>query len=210
MKLNKILMCAVAAGAMAFVSDNAQASKLVIDGSLYVPVNIKGPSPMWLVLARFNKRRLQANKSKSVGLRPKGTMLAIGPDQDIYAINNGVVLGNLTTLGYFSFSTSDTLDTTTGDFPTTKGTYSEVGVTTLDFASDADLEVLDDNAFAFNLTGTYIYKDSESAVVSGLYKESSTFSSKNLSGLSWITEVDEFMPVSGSASGSGSGSGVIF
>ena len=210
MKLNKILMCAVAAGAMAFVSDNAQASKLVIDGSLYVPVNIKGT---FTYVAGAGKIKQKTATSKQVISQlgyAKGTMLAIGPDQDVYAINNGVVLGNLTTLGYFSFSTSDTLDTTTGDFPTTKGTYSEVGVTTLDFASDADLEVLDDNAFAFNLTGTYIYKDSESAVVSGLYKESSTFSSKNLSGLSWITEVDEFMPVSGSASGSGSGSGVIF
>ncbi len=210
MKLNKILMCAVAAGAMAFVSDNAQASKLVIDGSLYVPVNIKGT---FTYVAGAGKIKQKTATSKQVISQlgyAKGTMLAIGPDQDVYAINNGVVLGNLTTLGYFSFSTSDTLDTTTGDFPTTKGTYSEVGVTTLDFASDADLEVLDDNAFAFNLTGTYIYKDSESAVVSGLYKESSTFSSKNLSGLSWITEVDEFMPVSGSASCSGSGSGVIF
>jgi hypothetical protein len=144
----------------------------------------------------------------------KGTMLAFGPgitdDVDVYAINNGVVLADLSTLGYFYVNMSDTIDTSTGDFPTTKGTYSEAGVIILDFASSADLIFLDDNAIAFNVTGTYTYKESESAVVGGLYKQSKKFNSKNLSGSSWITDVDQFMPVSGSVSGSGSGAGVAF
>jgi hypothetical protein len=211
MKLTKTLMCAMAVGAMAFATDQAQAAnKLVIDGSLYVPINIKGT---FSYVASAGKIKTKTTTSKAVITKlgyASGTMLAIGPGQDVYAIKDGVVLANLTTLDVFSFSTSVILDTTTGGFPTTKGTDSEAGVVTLDFASDGDLDFLDDNAVAFNVTGTYTYTESDSAVVGGLYKQSSKFSSKNLSGRSWITDVDQFMPVSGGVSGSGSGPGVIF
>jgi len=213
MKLTKTLMCAMAVGAMAFATDQAQASsKLVIYGSLYVPMNIKGT---FSYVASAGKIKSTTVTSKQVISKlgyAKGTMLATGPDNDIYAINGGVVLADLTTLGYFSFSTDDIIDTSTGDFPTTKGTYTEAGVATLDFASDADLEVLDDNDVAFNLTGTYLYKESDSAVVSDLYKSSIKFSSKNLSGMAWVTVPIDLgtVPVSGSVSGSGSGPGVIY
>ena len=53
MKLNKILMCAVAAGAMAFVSDKAQA--VVIGSDLYTPIEYHVDFHMWPVLARLNK-----------------------------------------------------------------------------------------------------------------------------------------------------------
>jgi hypothetical protein len=215
MKITKILMCAMAVGAMAFATDQAQAAnKLVIDGSLYVPISIKGT---FSYVASAGKIKQKTTTSKAVITKlgyAKGTMLAFGPGitdgVDVYAINNGVVLADLSTLGYFYVNMSDTIDTKTGTFPTTKGTYSEAGVIILDFASSADLIFLDENAIAFNLTGTYTYNESESAVVGGLYKQSSKFSSKNLSGSSWITEVDQFMPVSGSVSGSGSGPGVVY
>jgi hypothetical protein len=216
MKLNQILMCAVAAGAMALVSADAQAkSTLVIDGNLYVPINIKGT---FSYVASAGKIKTKTATTKQVISNlgyAKGTMLAIGPgtgtnNADVYAINNGAVVYDLSAGGYFSFNTSEVISTSTGDFPTTKGTYFEAGTVTLDFASDADLITLDDNTIAFNLTGTYTYTESDSAVVSGLYKQSVKFSSKNLGGNSWITDVDQFMPVSGSASGSGSGSGVTY
>jgi hypothetical protein len=217
MKLTKTLMCAMAVGAMAFATDQAQASsKLVIDGSLYVPINIKGTFSYVNSAGKIVKKTATSKQVLSQFTYAKGTMLAIGPgitdDTDVYAINNGVVLADLTTLGYFSFSTDDIIDTSTGDFPTTKGTYTEAGVATLDFASSADLEVLDDNDVAFNLTGTYLYKESDSAVVSDLYKSSIKFSSKNLSGMAWVTVPIDLgtVPVSGSVSGSGSGPGVIY
>jgi hypothetical protein len=220
MKLNQILMCAVAAGAMVFATDQAQAaSKLVIDGNLYVPLNIKGT---FSYVASAGKIKQKTTTSKAVITKlgyVKGTMLAIGPgtgtnNADVYAINSGVVVSNLTVGGYFFFSTSDTIDTSTGTFPTTKGTYSEAGVVTLDFASGIaavapDLLVLDNNDIAFNLTGTYTYTESDSAVVGGLYKQSSKFSSKNLGGLSFLTTVGT-LPVSGGVTGSGSGSGVTY
>jgi hypothetical protein len=216
MKLNQILMCAVAAGAMVFATDQAQAAnKLVIGGSLYVPITVKGTFTYVDSKDKIAKKTVTSKQIISQLGYAKGTMLTIGPDNYVYAINNGVVLTNLSLGGYFYVRMSDTLDTSTGGFPTTKGTYSEVGVVTLDFASDADLAFLDDNNFAFNLTGTYTYNETDSAVVSTLYKESSKFSSKNLGGLSYVDvvdgiTVDEFMPVSGSASGSASGSGVIY
>jgi len=215
MKLTKTLMCAMAVGAMAFATDQAQASsKLVIDGSLYVPINIKGTFSYVNSAGKIVKKTATSKQVLSQFTYAKGTMLAIGPgitdDTDVYAINNGVVLADLTTLGYFYFNTSDTIDTSTGDFPTTKGTFSDAGTVTLDFASDADLIILDDNAFAFNVTGTYAYNESDSAVVSDLYKSSIKFSSKNLGGLGYASDIDETMPVSGGMTGSGSGSGVIY
>src|ERR1035437_3546709 len=203
--MKKILMCALAAGAMAFATDQAQAAnKLVIGGSLYVPLNIKGT---FSYVASAGKIKQKTTTSKAVITKlgyASGTMLAVGPGADIYAIKDGAVLGNLTTLGYFFFSTSDTIDTTTGTFPTTKGTDSSAGVVTLDFASNADLLDLINNDIAFNVTGTYSLMESDSAVVGGLYKQSVKFSSKNLGGLSFITTIGT-LPVSGSVSGSGSG-----
>jgi hypothetical protein len=214
MKLTKTLMCAMAVGAMAFATDQAQASsKLVINGTLYVPINIKGTFSYVASPGKIKQKTATTKQVISQLGYAKGTMLAFGPgtgtnNADVYAINNGVVLYNLSAGGYFYVNMSDTLDTSTGNFPPAKGTYSEAGVITLDFASDADLITLDDNAIAFNVTGTYTYKESDSAVVGGLYKQSSKFSCKNLGGSSWITEVDQFMPVSGSVTGSGSGPGV--
>ncbi|MGA2787840.1 MAG: hypothetical protein ABSF60_09965 [Verrucomicrobiota bacterium] len=211
MKLTKILMCALAVGAMIFATGQAQAkSTLVIDGNLYVPITVKGTFTYVDSKGKISTRTATSKQIISQLGYAKGIILAIGPGADVYAINNGVVITNLSLGGYFHVTMSDTLDTSTGDFPTTKGTYSEVGVVTLDFASDRDLEFLDDNTFAFNLTGTYTYNESDSAVVSDLYKQSSKFSSKNLGGLSYVSDVDEIMPVSGSASGSASGSGVTY
>jgi hypothetical protein len=216
MKLNQILMCAVAAGAMALVSADAQAkSTLVIDGNLYVPFNIKATFSYVASTGKIaNKTATTKQVISNLGYA-KGTMLAIGPgtgtnNTDVYAINNGVVVYDLSAGGYFSFNSSEVISTSTGDFPTTKGTFSNAGTIALDFASDADLITLDDNTIAFNLTGTYTYTESDSAVVGGLYKQSSKFSSKNLGGNSWITDVDQFMPVSGGVTGSGSGSGVTY
>ncbi|MGD0746015.1 MAG: hypothetical protein ABSA45_12755 [Verrucomicrobiota bacterium] len=214
MKLTKTLMCAMAVGAMAFATDQAQAANLVIDGNLYVPLNIKGTFS-YVASAGVIKQKTATSKEviSKLGFA-KGIMLAIGPgtganNADVYAISNSIVITNLTLGGYFRFSTSDTIDTTTGNFPTTKGTYSEAGVVTLDFASSHNLVTLSANAIAFNLTGTYTLKESDSAVVGGLFKEAVKFSSKNLGGLSFVTEVDQTMPVSGSASGSGGGGGVV-
>jgi hypothetical protein len=226
MKLTKILMCALAVGAMVFATDQAQAkSTLVIDGSLYVPINLKGTFTYVNSKDKIATKTVTTKQIISQLDYAKGTMLAIGPgtgtnnfygytnNVDVYAINNGVVVYDLSAGGYFHVNMSDTLDTSTGDFPMTKRTYSEVGVVTIDFASSHNLVTLTANNFAFNLTGTYTYNESDSAVVGGFYKQSSKFSSKNLGGLSYVDEVDgiivnETMPVSGSASGSASGSGV--
>jgi hypothetical protein len=216
MKLTKILMSALAVGAMVFATGQAQAkSTLVIGGNLYVPINVKATFTYVNGKDKIAKKTATSKEIISQLGYAKGVMLAIGPTNDVYAINNGVVLTNLSYGGYFHVTMSDTLDTTTGNFPTAKGTYSEVGVVILDFASSRNLGSLTANNFAFNLQGTYTYNEGDSAVVGGLYKQSSKFSSKNLSGLAYVYTVDgvvvnETMPVSGSGTGSASGSGVIY
>src|SRR5664279_2131035 len=106
--MKKILMCALAAGAMAFATDQAQAAnKLVIDGSLYVPLNIKGT---FSYVASAGKIKQKTTTSKAVIANlgyTKGTMLAIGPGSDVYAIKDGAVLANLSLNGYFYVNMSD-------------------------------------------------------------------------------------------------------
>jgi len=212
MKLTKIVMCAMAVGAMAFATNQAQAKSTVIDGRLYVPFNIKGTVNYINDDGKMVKETV-TTKDVLAKLGYSKAVLAVGPgyldDIDVYVIYNGVPV-NLSEAGYFYFNLSDTVDTETGDFPDTKGTYTESGIITIEFASNEDFMFLDDNGFAFNLNGTYIYKESDSAVVGGLYKVSKKFSSSNLSGLSYTSTLDDIVPTFGSVTGSGSGKDVIY
>lgn len=216
MKLTKTLMCAAAVGAMAFASDKAQA--VVIDGYLFAPLSVK----LTVNVVSGGKIIQKTATTKDILNTldySKGTILAVGPgfidDFDIFAVykvGSTWEYDDLVDNDYFEVFTDELIDTSTGDFPSTKGTYSDAGVITIKFASDEDLSDLGDNSVAFNFTGTYTYNESDSAVVSGLYKEAQKFGSSNLSGEGYIETLDEFdyLPVSGTFSGSGSGSGVEY
>ncbi|MGO9587003.1 MAG: hypothetical protein ACLP2Y_12475 [Limisphaerales bacterium] len=211
MKLNKILMCAVAAGAMAFVSDNAQA--VVISGNLYTPlnltltVNVVGSNGKIQQKTGTSKKILNDLISEQGFTYPKGTFLAVGPGGDIYAITKTAVLDDLSGLGYFSFSPVSSISTSTGTFGTTAYKYSEAGLVTIEYADDADLTDLTDNDGAFDLTGSYIYNEKDSVPVNGVYNESANFKSSSLSGDGyWFSlDTEDLLPMSGSASGSASG-----
>ena len=206
MKLNQILMCAVAAGAMAFVSDNAQGA--VIGNELYVPVSIKATFNYVASAGTMKKATLTTKQILAYLLYPSGTQLTVGPGNDIYAIDKkGVtVLEDLTSAGYFEFATDDYIDTET---VTTKGTdkYTEEGTAFLDFFSDGDFVFPDDNNYAFMLNGTYTYNNTETADNSaGIYTQTTKFSTKNLGGLGYDFDVsDSELPTSATASGNASG-----
>ena len=206
MKLNQILMCAVAAGAMAFVSDNAQAA--VIGNNLYVPLNIKATFNYVASAGTMKKATLTSKQIVAYELFPSGTQLAVGPENDIYAIDKKglTVLVDLSTEGDFEFVTTDAIDTET---VTTKGTdkYSEEGTAFLGFFSDGDSTVTSDNNYVFMLTGTYTYTDTDTADNSAaIYTETSKYSTKNLGGVGYDFDVsNSLLPTSATASGSASG-----
>jgi hypothetical protein len=207
MKLTKILMCAMVAGAMAFGSDKAQAT--VISGNLYVPLNIKGTlsyvaSAGKIKQATFTSKQILSYLGENYYTFPKGTQLAVGPNNYVYAISKTEVIADLTDAGFFYFEPSDTIDTSTGTFPSTASTYSEAGVVSVGFFSDDTTFV--DNQYAFEVSGSYTYNEKDSAVTSGDVNQSSKFKSSNLSGYGYDYDVsDSELPVSGSASGSASG-----
>ena len=198
MKINQILMCAVAAGAMAFVSDQAQAT--VIGGNLYIPLNIKA-TVSYVKSGKITKATITSKTILDYEGYAKGTQLAVGPDMHVYAIGKVTVIDDLTTEGYFIFSTDDLIDVGT----MTK--YNEAGTAVFDFYSDSDSIDFQDNDYAFELTGNYTYSETDGAVKDGYYNQSSKFSSSNLGGFGydWYLNEGDNLPLSGSLSGSASG-----
>ena len=214
MKPTKILMCALAAGLMAFASDKAQAT--VINTNLYTPLTIKA-TVSYIASANTNKIKQATITSKQILAyegSPKGTTLAIGPgtgtnNADVYLISKTNVIADLTTKGYFNFNPTNLIETATGTKGTTAYKRSEAGVITIDFYSGKFTGAnFQENTYAYELTGTYTYNESDSAAVNGLVKKSSNFSSSNLGGFGYaklLDDVDNYLPLSGSASGSASG-----
>ena len=208
MKLNQILMCAAAAGAMAFVSHQAQAG-VVIGNNLYTPMNIKGTfsyvnnvkSPGKILQVTFTSKDILKYEDY-----PKGTMLAVGPGQDIYAISKTAVLDNLSTEGYFVNSHTKVIWTDT-DVKSYK--YTEAGTVIFDFYSDADNSAdfpITDNLYVFQGTGIYNFTETESKDNSkGIYTETEKFKS-TVGGTGYDFDVSEsLLPVTGTSTGSGSG-----
>jgi hypothetical protein len=203
MKLNQILTCAVAAGAMAFVSDQAQAAGTVIDNYLYVPMNIKGT---FNYVAGTGKIKQATFTSKSIVAYegyPKGTVLAIGPDSEVYAINKGIIIDNLYSEGYFDITFSEYIETD-GDVGKTY-VEADSGKITVDFYSDG-YTTLTDNQYVFEGTGVYTYGETEGADNSkDYYHQTSQFKSIT-GGFGYDFDVsDEELPVTAITTGSASG-----
>jgi len=205
MKLNQILMCAAAAGAMAFVSNQAQAG-VVINNDLYTPLNVKGTFSYVKSAGKIQQVTFTSKDILKYEDFPKGTMLAVGPDQYIYAISKTAVLENLSVDGYFVFSPTTVIETVT-DVKSWKNI--EVGTVVFDFYSDADNSEafpITDNEYVFQGTGIYTLTETESKDNSkGIYTETDKFKS-TLGGTGYDFDVSEsLLPVTGTSSGSGSG-----
>jgi len=192
---------------MAIVSNEAQA--VVINNSLYVPLNFKGTFAYVVAggkikTATFTSKQIVNYLGANYYTLPAGTQLAVGPGQDLYLVTKTAVIADLTLDGYASMSMNDLIDTEVNN---SNGSYKylEAGNTEFVFTSD-DAEAFLDNEYAFALTGTYSYTENGSAVKSGYYNQSSSFNTKNLSGEGYNYKITESeLPVSGSASGSASG-----
>jgi len=206
MKLTKILMCAVAAGAMAFVSSNAQA--VVIGNDLYTPINIKATFSYVASAGKIKQASLTSKQILAYEGYGSGTALVVGPDNDIYAVDtkNQVVLDDLSFEGYFYFYPNDYVDTSTYGVSGTYKSY-EAGVLSLDFYSDANFGIPDENNYSFVCTGNYTNNETDTVDNSALiFTKTITFSSKNLGGWGYDFDWSDIaLPVSGSASGNASG-----
>jgi hypothetical protein len=211
MKLTKILMCAVAAGAMAFVSSNAQA--VVIGNNLFTPINVKATfsyvaSAGKIKQASLTSKQILTYLGNNYYTVPTGAQLAVGPDNDIYLIDtkNQSVIDDLSFTGFFYFYPDSYVDTSTYGLSGTYKSY-EAGIVTFNFYSDANYGIPDENDYSFIWTGNYTYNETDTVDNSNsIYTKTSTFSSKNLGGWGYNFDVSgSSLPVSGSASGSASG-----
>ena len=205
MKLTKILMCALAAGAMAFVCGKAQA--VVIGGNLYVPINIKATVSYEKSSDKIATATITTKTILSYWDCPKGDMLAVGPNNHVYLISKTAVISDETVGGYLYLNTDDYIEVGKGN-PTIGYKYTDEGTVAVDFYSDGYIGIdFQENDYAFELTGTYTYTESGSAIKSGYYNQSSKFSTSNLGGYGydWYVDTSNDLPVSGSASGNASG-----
>ena len=201
MKPTKILMCAVAAGVMAFAIDNAQA--VVIDNNLYLPLNFKA-TVSYVKNNKITKATITAKTILKYYDYAKGTQLAVGPGNQVFAISKTGVLGNLTTAGEFYFIADDYIQAGTENANGYK--YTGAGTLAVDFYSNGDSDFPEDNDYALLLTGSYTHTESGSAVKNGYYNQSSKFNSANLGGWGYDFDVSDIeLPMSGSVSGSASG-----
>ena len=201
MKPTKILMCAVVVGAMAFVSDQAQAA--IIGNNLYVPLNIKA-TVSYVKNNKITKATITSKTILKYYGYAKGTQLAVGPGNQVFAISKTGVLGNLTTAGEFYFIPDDKIQA--GTVYANGYNYTDAGTLAVDFYSNGDSDFPEDNDYALLLNGNFTYTESESAGKSGSYNKSSKFGSSNLGGTGYDADVSDIeLPMSGSVSGSASG-----
>ena len=220
MKLNTIITgCALAAGLMASAFQ-IQAG-VVIDNSLYVPLDfkVKFTYAQNTVVSGVSSAVVSTTKAKLVSSTltssdllnylgfPKGTVL-VTDWEDVYAVNpkTQTILEDLTSNGYVYLDWSDyTWDESYGP----KGAYRYVESGTLDLEVYSDSYYSEgDNYFWFDVSGTYNYKELESAVNSktGTRTVTETLNSSNLGGYGYDYDfIDYDVPVSGSMSLSGSG-----
>jgi hypothetical protein len=211
MKSIQTISCAAIAAAIALLSHPAQA--IVIAGNQYTPLNLKIVVSVIGTTGAVQQKSATAKNLLSDLINeqgfnyPSGTTLALGPGQDVYAVTSTTVLDDLTTEGYFYFSGSSTIFANSGTYNVTAWKDSEAGTVIFDYADDADLATLQNNALAFSLNGTYIYNEKDSAPVNGLLTQSASFSSANLSGGSFISGLDnaDILPMNIGATGTASG-----
>jgi hypothetical protein len=199
MKPNKMLSYALAAGLMALALGKAQAG-VVISNTLYLPLNIKMTASYVNADGKIKTAKVTAKTILfEIWDFPAGTMLAIAPNNHVYAISKTEVLEDLTAYTYFYFGRDLLLYTSTGN------KFDTAGLASLYFYSDFDSGT--DSDYWFQTTGTFRLGGTDSDVNSdGYYKESVKLRINDLGGVGYNDDVSgSALPVTGSMSGSGSG-----
>jgi len=84
-------MCAAAAGSDGFVSNQAQAG-VVIGNDLYTPLKRQGDFQLCEKCGKIKQVTFTSKDILKYEGYAKGIMLAIGPDQHVYAISKTAVL----------------------------------------------------------------------------------------------------------------------
>jgi hypothetical protein len=211
-----ILGCALAAGLMAFATDKAQA--VVIGNDLYIPLDIKLSVSYWDANGNIKQARVTSKDVlKQVGA-PKDTLLAVdfNSPYDVFLVNGTTLGPDLTTAGYLTMISSDTLDNyTAGKNGSWK--YSETGILEIDVYSDPvfseglDKAASEENSSEwFEISGFYSYNETGSAIDNNSnQKFSANYKAKALSGYGHDSVMDLDIPsttvLTGSATASASG-----
>ncbi len=214
MKTSKIIMgCALAAGLMAFAPVQSQAG-VVIENSVYAPANIKVSYSYVNSKGKIQKVSLTSKDILKCYNYPKGSQLAYYfGSGDVYVINKGAVLDDLTSLTELYVETDDMINSTTpGKIGGYK--YAESGNVLINFYINGYINYyysLGENDYEFEVGGTYSVAYSESPVESPVSNKvtinvSESLKISNLSGTGYNKYVSDIeLPVSGTASASGSG-----
>lgn len=206
--------CALALGLMAFAASKAQADNIVIDNTLYAPMNAK----VTVQYVDKNKVKQATGNAKDLlnwlGYDTGKVKLALGPgtndrDMDVYVVNkaNGSVIDvstNYDTSGYYMVVAKQMLiGTTNMSSNLLHSQWTENGqVFVLFYGADTK-----DGEVNFSLSGTYAAKGGENDQKnSNVYTENISFKSSNLSGTGTVAGFStNDLPATGSLSGGGSG-----
>ena len=199
------MWCALAVGLMAFAPVQSQAG-VVIEDAVFAPANIKVSYSYVNSKGKIQKVSLTSKDILKYYNYPKGSQLAYHfRSGDVYVINKGAVLDNLTSLGELYCERNDLINSTT---PGKNGAYkyAESGNVLISFYINGYYS-LGENDYDFEVGGTYSVAYSQSAVSNkGTINVSESFKISNLTGSGYNYDVSEIeLPVSGTASASGSG-----
>lgn len=197
-----ILGCALAAGLVTFAADNAQAG-VVINNTVYAPAKLK-------LTAQYpdgNKLKKMSITAKDVlkdqGYNSNVQLAANSYTGDIWVINKDTLMENLSYEGILYVSTDYDVATVKGN--TTK--YTGIAYVTYNQGGNTPTLAQFVASNYFEISGLYSASVNDGKVNNkGDYKFKGSFSSKDLSGYGYFTDLNSGeVPVTGSASAKGSG-----
>ena len=216
MKLNflkHILVCALVVGLMTFAVGQSKAGT-VISGQLYTPVSLKLTVTYYAGSGKFKKITVSTKDILLLLGYTKSDQLARGPGSDIYVIDKNAVMADLTAAGYLSMDFNQLLYTETHPNNGDAFTFTESGLLTVNFYSDAGLDESNGHAsdYWFEVSGVYTGIGQVSAIKDNQQTEKVNLKSSALNGDGF--DINAFnvnsanspsVPVTGSVSGNGSG-----
>jgi len=215
MKLNFLkyfLACAL--GLMTFSAGQARAGT-VIGGQLYSPLSLKLSLTYYDSNGKFKKLAISTKDILLALGYAKNDQLATGPGGDVYVIDNGTVLADLTTSHFLTVNVNQLLYSQTQPNENSAAySFTESGLLTINFYSDGRVEDPSGHGsdLWFEVSGTYTGSGQVSATKNNQQTIQHNIKSQALTGGGYDSNVASAnpnnpspLPATGNASASGSG-----
>ena len=215
MKLNFLkYFFACLIGLMASNAGQAKASGTVIGGQLYLPLSLKLALTYYDSNGKFKKLAVSTKDILLALGYAKNDQIASGPGGDVYVIDKGLVVADLTAGGFCFAQLNQLLYSETHPNDGEAFSFTESGLLTMKFYSDGSFEDPSGHGsdLWFEVSGTYTGSGQVSAAKNNQQTTSHSIKSSALSGGGFdadVTSANENnpapLPVTGSVSASGSG-----